>query len=101
MGSCTLDNGTTCFFWSHVWNAVLLQQKYPRLYTFAKDKTISAAEFILIDNHITLFNLPLSMAYQELHDLQQFIQQLQLQGQQNADSWQYQCGNKPYWFSKF
>jgi hypothetical protein len=46
-----VGDGTTVLFWSDVWNNHLLQQKFPRLYSFTKNKTISVAKF-LSDNQI-------------------------------------------------
>jgi hypothetical protein len=34
-------------FWSDVWNDLLLEHKFPRLYSYAKNKNISMAMFIM------------------------------------------------------
>lgn len=48
VATCTLGDGTTVLFWSDIWNGVLLQNQYPRLYTFAKNKLISVAAFLSV-----------------------------------------------------
>jgi hypothetical protein len=39
--ACTVRDGTSVLFWSDVWNGRRLQQKFPRLFSFAKNKNIS------------------------------------------------------------
>jgi predicted PP-loop superfamily ATPase len=76
-------------FWSDVWNDHLLQQRFPRLFSFAKDKKISVAQF-LQDNHLeSQFHLPLSEnAHKQYQELQQVISQLQVD-ESTKDTWHY------------
>jgi hypothetical protein len=68
----TIGNGTSVMFWSDVWNEHHLQQKFPRLYSYAKNKYISVAQFLLSNNSQEQFHLPLSVeAFQEYQELQQ------------------------------
>jgi hypothetical protein len=75
------DNPSAVLFWSDVWNDLLLQNKFPRLYSYAKNRNISVAQFLL-NNHIEeQFHLPLSIqAFQEYQQLQDLIQNLQTSG---------------------
>jgi hypothetical protein len=45
--TCKVGDGSIVLFWSDVLNNHLLQNKYPRLYSFAKNKQISVAQFLL------------------------------------------------------
>jgi hypothetical protein len=86
---CKIGDGTTVLFWSDVWNDHLLQQKSPRLFSFAKNKNISVAQFLLNSLLETQFHLPLSVqAFQEHQQLQQLIQQLQV-SENTKDTWHY------------
>jgi hypothetical protein len=43
---CSMGDGTTVLFWVDIWNDLLMQDKFPRLFSFAKDKLISIAKFL-------------------------------------------------------
>ena len=76
ISSCTVGNGSTVLFWSDVWNN-LLQDKFPRLYSYAKNKKISVAKFLTSNTLDSQFHLPLSeQAYQEYLGLQELIQNI-------------------------
>jgi hypothetical protein len=82
-----------------IWNDHLLQNEFPRLFSFAKNKKISVAQFLL-NNNIEQ-QVPLSVeAFQEYQSLQQVIQQIQIIDQAK-DSWSYIWGNSTYTSSKF
>jgi hypothetical protein len=70
ISSCIVGNGSTVLFWSDVWNNHLLQEKFPRLYSYAKDKRISVAKFLENNTVMAQFHLPLSeQAHQEYMEL--------------------------------
>jgi hypothetical protein len=71
------------------------------LYSFAKNKNIYVAQF-LMNNHIdTQFHVSLSdQAFQEYQQMQQLIQQIQIPVDQK-DSWHYIWRNSTYTSSKF
>jgi hypothetical protein len=72
---CTVGDGSTVLFWSDIWNGHLLQDKFPRLSSFAKDKLFSVAMFLSTTQMGKLFHLPLfSEAWQEYQALQAIIQ---------------------------
>jgi hypothetical protein len=76
-------------FWSDVWNDNLLQHKFPRLYSYAKNKKISVAQFLTQNQVQDQFHLPISaQAFQEYEQLQLIIQQLQVSSE-TKDSWEY------------
>jgi hypothetical protein len=41
-----VGDGTTVMFWSDLWNGNLFQQKFPRLYSYLRNKNISVATFL-------------------------------------------------------
>ena len=101
ISSCTVGNGSTVLFWSDVWNNNLLQDKFPRLYSYAKNKKISVAKFLTSNTLDSQFHLPLpEQAYQEYLGLQELIQNIQVQ-EDSKDSWHYMWGNSTYSSSKF
>jgi hypothetical protein len=46
VASCIIGNGTSVLFWLDVWNGYYLQEKFPKLFTFAKNKKNSVADFL-------------------------------------------------------
>jgi hypothetical protein len=42
-----MGDDSTMLFWSDVWNDQLLKQKLPKLFSYAKNKDISMAQFLL------------------------------------------------------
>jgi hypothetical protein len=74
-----MGDDSIVLFWLDIWNDHLLQNKLPRLFSFAKNKTISVAQFLLNNSIEQQFHLPLSVqAFQEYQDVQQIIQQIQV-----------------------
>ena len=79
VASCAVGNGTSVLFWLDVWNGHYLQEKLPRLFSFAKNQKISVAAFLSITDMTSHFHLPLSeQAHQEYIELQGIIQGIQL-----------------------
>jgi hypothetical protein len=60
IAKCSIGDGSTILFWSDIWNDLLLQDKFPRLFSFAKDKLISVATFFNTTQMSKLFHIPLS-----------------------------------------
>jgi hypothetical protein len=80
---------------------MLMQHKFPRLYSFAKNRDISVAQFLANNQIQEQFHLPLSVeAFQEHQQMQQIIQQIQISSQEK-DIWHYIWGNNRYTSSKF
>jgi hypothetical protein len=68
-----VENGTIILFWSNVWNDHLLQNKFPRLFSFAKNKNVSVAQFLLNNSLKEQFHLPLSIPTYTNRDTWQYI----------------------------
>jgi hypothetical protein len=101
VAKCKIGDGSTLLFWSDVWNDLLLEKKIPRLYSYAKNKNISVAMFILNNRIEDQFHLPLSVqAFQEYQQLQQVLQNLQVDNS-SRDSWEYIWGNSKYTAARF
>ena len=100
IAKCTFGDGSTVLFWSDLWNDNILESKFPRLYSFARNKNISVARFLSNNTLEAQFHLPLSeQAFQEFQSLQELIQDLQVD-QNSKDSWEYIWGSKNYSSSK-
>jgi len=66
MARCNLGDGRTTFFWSDLWGNDVLQQKYPHLYSFVQDATMTVQQVVNTEYLEDLFHLPLSnQAYQQ------------------------------------
>lgn len=79
-----------------VWNGHHLQEKLPRLFTYAKNQRISVAAFLANPHIGEQFHLPLSeQAQQELDELQGMIQNIQMRDE-NKDKWHYIWGSQHY-----
>ena len=82
-----IGDGSTVLFWSDLWNDNVMQVKFPRLYSFARNKRILVSQFLLNNSLESQFHLSLSkQAYQEFQSLQEYIQTIQVQ-QDSKDSW--------------
>jgi hypothetical protein len=58
--SCTLNSGVTVLFWTDLWDTKILSTKWPYLFTFAKDISISIKNVLATEEIPSLFHLPLS-----------------------------------------
>jgi hypothetical protein len=77
IASCTIGDRSTVLFWMNVWNNQLLQNEFPRLFSFARNKKISVAKFLLNNSIEQQFYLPLLVQlFQEYQSLQQVLQQI-------------------------
>ena len=47
IANCKIRDGSTVLFWSDLWNDNVMQIKFLRLYSFAKNKNISVSQFLL------------------------------------------------------
>jgi hypothetical protein len=56
-----VGSGDTVMFWTDVWNDMLMQNKFPRLFSYAKKKDISVAQFLTHNQLQEQFHLPLSV----------------------------------------
>jgi hypothetical protein len=66
IAKCNIGNGTTVLIWQDIWNNCILQQTFPRLFSYAKNKSILAANFLTNNNIQDQFHIPLSIqAFQE------------------------------------
>lgn len=102
IATCTVGNGTTVLFWSDIWNGKLLQNDFPRLFTFAKNKLITVVAFLGVSNYAVHFHLPLiALAHQEYEALEMLTHELQVSDGETNDVWHYQWGSKTYTSSKF
>ena len=89
IANCKIRNGSTVLFWSDLWNDNVMQNNFPRLFTFAKNKKISVLQFLSNNNLESQFHLPLSeQAHQEYQTMQDYIQTIQIQ-QVTKDFWHY------------
>jgi hypothetical protein len=79
------------------WNNMLMQHKFPRLFSYAKKKDILVAQFLTNNQLQEQLNLPLSVeAFQEY----QQMQQIQMSSEEK-DNWHYIWDNNRYTSSKF
>jgi hypothetical protein len=77
MAACTVNEGSSQYFWMDTWNLGILQWNFSQLYSFALNKNILAKAFKTCDiqRH---FWLPLSAeALEQLNELQTLLHELQ------------------------
>jgi hypothetical protein len=92
---CTLGDGSTFSFWDDLWSDSLLSVEYPRLYSFAKNNSISVQSLMLEQDLDAVFFLPLStQACDELLLLQNCLRGITYDDT-TADSW------PPVWGAKY
>ena len=91
---CTLGDGCTITFWEDLWLDSMLAVQYPRLFSYAKNKTISVHGMMLEEDLSEVFMLPLStQAHDELLHLQDRLVQLQYDDTA-VDAWTMIWGDK-------
>ena len=96
VAKCTLGNGSTITFWNDLWSDNILSYKYPRLFSFAIDPSISVQNTMQAADLASLFNLPLSeKALDELISLQMDIQDVNYDPVAQ-DSWSFIWGHSNY-----
>ena len=99
IASCKVGDGKTVLFWHDLWNDNIRRNKYPRLFTFAKNQNISVATFLTQENLTDNFHLPLiEPANSELQQLLDEVQQIResVIEPEEKDSWSYIWGNNTY-----
>jgi hypothetical protein len=85
--SVIIKDGSTTLFWVDKWNEICPQEKFPRLYSYTVNQTISVKEALLIPNIVDLFERPLSQqATTGLVELQSFVQGVVLDAN-GKDEW--------------
>jgi hypothetical protein len=98
---CTLGEGTTVTFWEDLWSEEILAHRFPRLYSFARNASISVNEVMSAEDLDSLFMLPLSQeAFEELQMLRDVLLS-QTFDEQSTDVWTYQWGSTTYSSRKF
>ena len=67
---CTLGDGSIVSFWDDLWSDLIMSAQYPRLHSYARNKSISVQELMMHEDLDDIFVLPLStQAYEEMMDL--------------------------------
>jgi hypothetical protein len=85
--SVIIKDGSTTLFWADKWNGICPQDKFPRLYSFSLNQTLSVKEALLTPDINDMFERPLSsQAAMELLELQNLIQDVVLQPN-GKDEW--------------
>jgi hypothetical protein len=85
--SVNIKDGITTLFWADKWNGVCPQERFPRLYSYTVNQTLSVKEALLMPDIVDLFERPLSQqAAMELVELQGLIQTVVLQPE-GKDEW--------------
>jgi hypothetical protein len=77
--SVKIGCGDSALFWSDNWSGKILQDEFPRLYSFAVMVNNSVQDVILVEDRTSLFQLPLSpQAFIEFQNLQLILDQTQI-----------------------
>lgn len=85
LASVTVLDGSSCLFWTDLWNNRLLESQFPELFSFAKYKLITVQSFINADDFADQFHLPLSsQAFNQFQQLTLIVDDTFLFG--NKDS---------------
>jgi hypothetical protein len=90
MTHCNLGNGETILFWTDNWKNMFFDERFPRLFSFVKDKLISVKEALQISDPAQVFHLPLSNeASDEFRMLQSILRGVVTS--ENQDQWLISC----------
>jgi hypothetical protein len=92
--SVKIGNGSSAIFWSDLWKNEVLDARFSRLFSFAKDKMQSVKDFLHKDSMLENFHLPLSVeAHAELSKLKDLLFDVHLRDSSN-DSWVLRLGHE-------
>ena len=88
MARVSVINGATCFLWQDLWADQLLEQAYPELHSYAKNKSITVRDACQSPVTHDLFHLPLSVeAFQQFQEFTSLLDSLHLL--EDNDMWSY------------
>lgn len=99
---CNLGDGSTdVTFWKDIWAGDVLAQKFPRLFSFARDENVSIRHLMHAEDLDTLFSLPMSPeVFEELIQLQMILSSIAYDLNEN-DQWILDWGNQVYSFRQY
>ena len=91
MASVCLQDGSSCYFWTDLWDGHVHSQIFPELFSFAKNKRVTFSKAFHTEPLHTLFLLPLSVeAYNQFLLLEIKLDNFQLSVEK--DWWTYIWG---------
>lgn len=74
LAMATVSNGSTCFFWLDLWDGTIMQNLFPELFSYSKNKLISVQAMKTDPVTIDHFHLPLSNeAYEQFEQLNSIL----------------------------
>ena len=98
---CQIGDGASVLFWEDLWSSEVLALKYPCLFSFVRNTSLSVKNVRETEDLDTLFTLPLSeQAFNELQDLQLELHSVPYDDAQ-IDSWVFIWGSSIYSSQKF
>jgi hypothetical protein len=87
IANCLLGDGSSVSFWNDQWSDSVLSVQFPRLHSFAMNKSISVQSLMLEQDLDSIFFLPLSsQAHDELTLLQNYLEDIEYDDS-TIDSW--------------
>jgi hypothetical protein len=95
---CQIGAGQTTLIWHDKWYDLILKEKFPHLFSFAKDKmmTVKDARNIAMGNIYDLFNIPLSnIASQQCNEFGQILMSVR-HDENSRDQWKLTQNGKSY-----
>lgn len=102
IANCSVGDGNTVMLWHDIWNNHNLQNQLPRLYSHAKNVKVSVAQYMVNNAIEDNFHLPMTPeAFNELHELNNIITELNQNQDRQRDEWHYIWGSRAYSTSKF
>lgn len=92
MATVHINNGETCLFWQDSWGRQPLENSYPKLSSFAKDRMVSVKAAWEQGDMTHLLQIPVSdIAYNQLQILIQRSADIHIN--EGKDIWRYPWGN--------
>jgi hypothetical protein len=94
--TCKIGSGESILFWDDKWKGETMAVRFPRLFSFTKDKLQSVKDFCDMEDLTDGFHLPLStQAHGEMTQLRTFIENMELT-EGVKDTWLIEKGNGKY-----
>ena len=100
LATCQVGNGHSTLFWEDNWSGQVLPEKFPRLFSYAKNQMISVHDLMSSSQILDEFHLPLSVqAFHEFNEVQGILAGVFLEDE--ADMWIFSSNKGVYTSNSF
>ena len=102
LARCNIGDGKSAYFWTDLWHSHCLQDMFPHLFSFVKNKDATVHTFLQTEYLEDLFHLPLTVqAFQEFEAIEDICITLRASDTLDCtDTWSYIWGTEQFSVAK-